>query len=100
LNWAAKASDCGYFFKDGGQPSCDKVIQTLYTRYNMKGLIPKEKHLYLPYSKRTLSVVYFDASEGLLHNCLVQHWIRMNCTRFTTSKIPLLSHVLQQTLVI
>jgi hypothetical protein len=29
----------------------------------MNGLIPKEKQLYLPYSQRTVSVVYFDASE-------------------------------------
>ena len=29
----------------------------------MKGLIPKEKLLYLPYSKRTVSMIYFDASQ-------------------------------------
>jgi hypothetical protein len=29
----------------------------------MKGLIPKEKHLYLPYSQRTVSMIYFDASQ-------------------------------------
>ncbi|KAI2495724.1 hypothetical protein MHU86_18783 [Fragilaria crotonensis] len=29
----------------------------------MNGLIPKEKQLYLPYSQRTVSVVFFDASE-------------------------------------
>jgi hypothetical protein len=64
LNWAAKANDCGYFFKVGGQPSWEKMIQKLYTRHNMKGLIlTKEKQLYLPYSKRTVSMVYFDASE-------------------------------------
>ena len=63
LNWAAKANDCGYFFKVGVQPSREKMIQKLYARYNMKGLIPKEKQLYLPYSKRTVSMVYFDASE-------------------------------------
>jgi hypothetical protein len=28
----------------------------------MNGLIPKEKQLYLPYSKRIVSMVYFDAS--------------------------------------
>ena len=39
------------------------MIQKLYARYNMKGLIPKEKQLYLPYSKQTVSMVYFDASE-------------------------------------
>ena len=29
----------------------------------MKGLIPKEKQLYLQYSKRTVSMIYFDASQ-------------------------------------
>ena len=29
----------------------------------MKGLLPKEKLLYLPYSKRTVSVIYFDAAQ-------------------------------------
>ena len=29
----------------------------------MNGLIPKEKQLYIPSSQRTVSVVYFDASE-------------------------------------
>jgi len=38
-------------------------MRNLYERYNMNGLIPKEKQLYLPYSQRTVSVVYFDASE-------------------------------------
>ena len=61
LNWAARANDCGYFFKVGGQPSRDKTIQKLYVRYNMKGLIPKEKKLYLPYSKRTVSLLQFKS---------------------------------------
>ncbi|KAI2493932.1 hypothetical protein MHU86_20617 [Fragilaria crotonensis] len=29
----------------------------------MKGLIPKEKKLYLPYTQRTVSLIFFDASE-------------------------------------
>ena len=29
----------------------------------MKGLIPKEKLLYLSYTKRTVSMIYFDASQ-------------------------------------
>jgi hypothetical protein len=37
----------------------------------MCGLIPKEKQLYLPYSKRTVLMVYFDASSvlALLLSC-------------------------------
>ena len=29
----------------------------------MKGLVPKDSFLYLPYSKRTVSMIYFDARE-------------------------------------
>jgi hypothetical protein len=29
----------------------------------MKGLIPKEKLFYLPYSRRTVLMIYFDARE-------------------------------------
>ena len=50
-------------FKVGCQPSRDKVIRNLYQRYNMNGLIPKERKLYLPYTKRTMSMIYFDASK-------------------------------------
>jgi hypothetical protein len=39
------------------------MMQNLYNRYNMKGLIPKEERLYLPYSKRTVSIVYFNARD-------------------------------------
>jgi hypothetical protein len=63
LHWAAKSNASGHVFKVGCQPSREKVVRNLYTRYNMNGLIPKEKQLYLPYSKRTVSVVYFNASE-------------------------------------
>ena len=38
-------------------------MKNLYERYNMNGLIPKEKQLYLPYSQMMVSVVYFDASD-------------------------------------
>jgi hypothetical protein len=63
LHWAAKSNASGYVFKVGCQPSCMKVIRNLYTRYNKNGLIPKEKQLYLNYSNRTVSVVYFNAGE-------------------------------------
>jgi hypothetical protein len=57
LHWAAKSNTSGHVFKVGCQPSCKKVVRNLYTRYNMNGLIPKEKQLYLPYSNWTVSVV-------------------------------------------
>ncbi len=50
-------------FQDGCQPACEKVMRNLNERYNMNGLIPKEKQLYLPYLQRTVSMVFFDASE-------------------------------------
>ncbi len=34
-------------------------MRNLNERYNMNGLIPKEKQLYLPYSQRTVSLVFF-----------------------------------------
>jgi len=63
LNWAAQANNSGHTFLTDCQPSREKVIQNLYCRYNMKGLIPKEKQLYLPYSQRIVSVIYFDAAQ-------------------------------------
>ncbi|KAI2491467.1 hypothetical protein MHU86_23104 [Fragilaria crotonensis] len=50
-------------FREGVQPTREKVIAKLYQRYNMNGLIPKEKKLYLPYTQRIVSMVFFDARE-------------------------------------
>ena len=63
LNWAANANDKGHFFKVECQPSREKVVQNLYCRYNMRGLTPKEKLLYLPYSRRVVPMIYFDARQ-------------------------------------
>jgi hypothetical protein len=63
LKWAAQANNSGHVFQVDSQPSRKNVVQKLYCRYNMKGLLPKEKLLYLPYSKRTVSMVYFDAAQ-------------------------------------
>ena len=63
LTWAAKSNGSGHTFREGCQPTRRKVIANLYERYNMNGLIPKEKKLYLPYTQRIVSMIYFDASE-------------------------------------
>jgi hypothetical protein len=63
LNWAAKSNASGHVFQEGCQPTCEKVMRTLNERYNMNGLIPKEKQLHLSYLQRTVSLVFFDASE-------------------------------------
>ena len=63
LKWAAKSNGSGHTFREGFQPTREKVITNLYERYNMNGLIPKEKKLYLPYTQRTVSLIFFDASE-------------------------------------
>jgi hypothetical protein len=63
LNWAAKANANGHTFQVGCQPSREKVTKMLFNRYNMNGLVPKEKKLYLPYSKRIVTMVYFDARQ-------------------------------------
>ena len=63
LKWAAKSNASGHVFREGHQPTRKKVITKLYERYNINGLIPKEKKLYLPYTQRTVSMILFDASE-------------------------------------
>jgi hypothetical protein len=65
----------------------------------MNGLIPEEKQLYLPYSQRTLSIVFFDASEvfTLLLSCPTLN--KDECFLFDDAKNPFvaslggLSHV-------
>ena len=76
LNWAAKANSQGHIFNPECQPSRRRVIHTLYCRYNMKGLVPKEKLFYLPYSRRIVLMIYFDAREvfaSLLSSPLLNH---------------------------
>ena len=63
LKWAANANESGHHFKLGRVPTRKKVISNLYERYNMTGLIPQERKLYLPYSQRIVSMIFFDASE-------------------------------------
>ncbi len=62
-NWAAKANGQGHIFHPNCQPSCCRVVHNLYCWYNMKVLIPKEKLFNLPYSRRTVPLIYFDARE-------------------------------------
>ena len=63
LKWAAKSNGSGHTFREGFQPTREKVITNLYKRYNMNGLIPKEKKSYLPNAWRIVSLIFFDASE-------------------------------------
>jgi hypothetical protein len=56
LNWAAKAYNQGHVFQVDSQPSRRTVVHNLFCRYNMKGLIPKEKSLYFPYSRRIVPI--------------------------------------------
>ena len=63
LTWAAKSNNDGHQFQLDNLPTREKIIDNLYARYNMKGLIPKEAFLYLPYTKRIVSMIYFDARE-------------------------------------
>jgi hypothetical protein len=58
LNWAAKAYNSGHMFKVDCQPSQEKVVQMLYCQCNMKGLIPKEMLLYLPYSQGSFDDIF------------------------------------------
>jgi hypothetical protein len=91
LNWAAKSNERGHFFKVGCQPSHEKVIKNLYQMYNMNGLIPKKKQLYLPYSKRTVSMVYFNASAVFASLLSCSALIQDESFLFMTGRIRLLS---------
>ena len=52
LNLAAKAYNKGHVFQVlDCQPSCRTVVDKLFCRYNMKGLVPKEMSLCLTYSR-------------------------------------------------
>jgi hypothetical protein len=42
LNWAAKSNASGHIFKEGCQPSPEKVMRNVLERYYMNGLIPRE----------------------------------------------------------
>jgi hypothetical protein len=66
LNWAVKANGQGHIFHPNCQPFCFRVVHYLYCWYNMKDLILKEKLFYLPYSMRTVPMIYFDARERSL----------------------------------
>jgi hypothetical protein len=63
LSWAAKANGNGHVFQVRCQPSRETVTKMLLDRYNMNGLVPKEQKLYLPYSKRIVTMVNFDARQ-------------------------------------
>ena len=60
LAWVSRAKATGYTF-NSAQPSREKVLKKLYERHNLSELKPKEKKLLLPYSKRVVNIVYFDA---------------------------------------
>ena len=73
LNWAAKANRQGHIFEPECQPCRRRVIHTLYCRYNMKGLIPKEKLFYLPYSRRIVPMMIHCVNNRLVFTKLRCH---------------------------
>ena len=72
LKWAAKSNGSGHVFREGFQPTREKVIAKLYQRYHMNGLVPKEKKLYLPYTQRTVSMVFL-CPRGVCITTLMSH---------------------------
>jgi hypothetical protein len=60
LGWVSRAKAIGYNFSCT-QPSRETVLKKLYERHNLLDLKPKEKKLLLPYSKKIVNIVYFDA---------------------------------------
>ena len=63
LKWAANSNESGHIFLQGQQPSREKAMRFLMKRFNMENLTPKHKSLYLPYSKQTVKMVYYDAHQ-------------------------------------
>jgi len=65
LKWASSANELGHNFCVNNPPSREKVLKDLFHRFNMQGLRPREKSLYLPFTKRYVSIIYFDVREVL-----------------------------------
>ena len=69
LKWDAESNGSGCTFREGFQITHEKVITNLYERYNMKGLIPKENKLYLPYMQGTVSLIFVAFLEPVQARC-------------------------------
>ena len=92
LKWAAKSNGSGHIFSDGFQQTRKKVITKLYERYNMNGLIPEEKLLYLPYTQRTVSMIFSMPVKSLHRYYHVPPLIKMQIISLTKRRIHLLHH--------
>ena len=61
LKWAVRSQLSGYAFRDVPQTSRSVMLGRMQQRMNLQSLVPIQKDLYLPYSKTTIKVIYFDA---------------------------------------
>jgi hypothetical protein len=61
MRWASRSCLQGYSFRDVPIMSRKGVMDKLKVRVDVKSLQPQVKHLYLPYSKCFVEVVYFNA---------------------------------------
>ena len=89
LKWAAISNGSGHIFCYGFQPTHKKVITKLYKRYNMNGLIPQEKQLYMPYTQSMVSIINFNASEVFPSLLSCPTLIKMQIISLTKRRIHL-----------
>jgi len=61
LKWAIRSQQAGFAFRDVPQTSRSAMLEKMQHRMNLQSLVPIQKELYLPYSKTTIKVIYFDA---------------------------------------
>jgi hypothetical protein len=65
LKWAVRSASSGYEFREGPQTSRKHIISKMQLRLNQDDFSPKTHQLYLPFSKGTIQVIYFDIKEVL-----------------------------------
>jgi hypothetical protein len=65
LKWAVRSASSGYEFREGPQTSRKHLISKMQSRLNQDDFSPKTHQLYLPFTKGTIEVIYFDVKEVL-----------------------------------
>lgn len=65
LKWAVRSASSGYEFQEGPQTSRKYIISKMQSRLNQDDFSPKTHQLYLPFTKGTIEVIYFDIKEVL-----------------------------------
>jgi hypothetical protein len=65
LKWAVRSAGSGYEFREGPQTSRKYIVSKMQSRLHQDNFTPKTHNLYLPFTKGTVEVIYFDIKEVL-----------------------------------